>query len=463
VETVAAAVAIATAAAEATAGSFFVSELARKKATDPVAFFFEPKRYCSCVLEFLTHSGIRIESGNFTKGSNNIRMERFFATCPRGLELILADELRALKAEKVHAVGGGVQFVGAFSLCYRVNLESRIASRVLWQVASGSYQSEDDIYRLSYALRWTDFFDAGRTIRVDVSATKSPLTSLNFVALKIKDAVCDQIRRTSNRRPSVDTREPDIPIQAHLTDRDFSLYLDTTGEPLFKRGQRLATGEAPLRENLAAGILRLAGWTPDAPLLDPMCGSATILLEAAHMALDLASGLGRHFAFEKFKNCDRRRWREQLQEAASRQKRKVPLAIYGSDISGDALRAARINLAAAGLDKVVILKRANVLDISAPAKEGILVTNPPYGVRLGEDEQLAEFYPKLGDVLKKQFTGWRAYLLSADMRLPKLIRLAASKRTPLFNGALECRLFEYKLVEGGMRKKKSEQESRDSP
>ncbi|HME62699.1 MAG TPA: THUMP domain-containing protein, partial [Candidatus Binatia bacterium] len=167
-------------------------------------------------------------------------MDRFFATCPRGLELLLADELRALKAEKVHAVGGGVQFAGDFFLCYRVNLESRIASRVLWQIASDRYHSEDDIYRASYALHWTDWFDAARTIRVDVSAIKSPLTSLNFVTLKIKDAVCDKIRRLSSRRPSVDTHAPDIAIQAHLTDRDLTLYLDTTGEPLFKRGQRLA-------------------------------------------------------------------------------------------------------------------------------------------------------------------------------------------------------------------------------
>jgi putative N6-adenine-specific DNA methylase len=254
----------------------------------------------------------------------------------------------------------------------------------------------------------------------------------------------------------VDTREPDISIQGHLTEREFSLYLDTTGEPLFKRGQRMATGEAPLRENLAAGILRLAGWVPGIPLLDPMCGSGTILLEAAHMALDIAPGLGRHFTFEKFKNFDGRRWRDLLQQSAARQKPKTPLAIYGSDRSGDALKAARANLTAAGLEKVVNLKRADVLEITAPAKQGIIVTNPPYGVRLGEQQQLAEFYPKLGDVLKKQFSGWRAYLLSADMRLPKLIRLAVSKRTPLFNGALECRLFEYKMVEGGMRKKKTE-------
>jgi putative N6-adenine-specific DNA methylase len=281
------------------------------------------------------------------------------------------------------------------------------------------------------------------------------LTSLNFVTLKIKDAVCDKIRKLSNRRPSVDTRAPDIPIQGHLTEREFTLYLDTTGEPLFKRGQRIATGEAPLRENLAAGMLRLAGWTPGVPLLDPMCGSGTILLEAAQMVLDIAPGLGRHFAFEKFKNFDAGRWRELIQKRGARRKPRTSQAIYGSDLSADVLRAANANLAGAGLAEVVSLKRADVLDITAPATEGIIVSNPPYGVRLGEQEALAEFYPKLGDVLKKQFSGWRAYFLSADMRLPKLIHLAVSKRTPLFNGALECRLFEYKMVEGGMRKKKS--------
>ena len=380
-------------------------------------------------------------------------MEKFFATCPRGLEQLLAEELQQLKAENIHAVGGGVQFSGNFFLCYRANLESRIASRVLWQVATNRYRDENDIYRTAYALPWKDWFDPQRTLRVDVSAIQCSLTSLNFVTLKIKDAVCDKIRRLSGRRPDVDTRRPDIPIQGHLTDRDFTLYLDTTGEPLFKRGWRVVAENAPLRENLAAGIVRLAGWLPGIPLLDPMCGSGTILLEAAHMALDIAPGLGRHFAFEKLKNFDRRRWQELSRQTAGRQKPKVSLSIHGSDLSGEAIKSARTNLAAADLDQVVSLKRANVLEISAPEKEGIIVTNPPYGVRLGEQQALAQFYPKLGDVLKKQFSGWRAYLLSADMRLPKLIRLAATKRTPLFNGALECRLFEYKMVEGGMRKK----------
>jgi len=384
-------------------------------------------------------------------------MEKFFATCPRGLEPLLAEELQKLNAENIHAVGGGVGFGGDFALCYQANLESRIASRVLWQVATSRYRSEDDIYHAAHALQWNDWFEPERTIRVDVSAIKSPLTSLNFVTLKIKDAVCDKFRRLSGRRPSVDTHWPDIPIQGHLTERDFTLYLDTTGDPLFKRGKRVAQGEAPLRENLAAGILRLAGWLPGIPLLDPMCGSGTFLLEAAQMALDIASGLGRHFSFEKLKNFDRRRWQELLRQGAARQKSRVPLSIYGSDVSGEALKSARTNLAAAGLERVVTLKQANILDLPAPAKEGIIVTNPPYGVRLGEQKELAELYPKLGDLLKKQFGGWRAYILSADMRLPKLIRLAATKRTPLFNGPLECRLFEYKMVEGGMRRKKPEE------
>jgi putative N6-adenine-specific DNA methylase len=381
-------------------------------------------------------------------------VEKFFATCPRGLEQLLAEELLQLGAESIHAVGGGVEFGGDFPLCYRVNLESRIASRILWQVAKNLYRTEDDIYGVVYDLPWNNWFEPERTIRVDVSAIKSPLTSLNFATLKIKDAVCDKFRRLSGRRPSVDTRQPDIPIQGHLTERDFTLYLDTTGDPLFKRGRRIAQGEAPLRENLAAGILRLAGWLPGVPLLDPMCGSGTFLLEAAQMALDIAPGSGRRFAFEKLKNFDKRCWQGLLQQSAARQKPRVPLPIYGSDLSGAALTSARTNLAAAGLERAVSLTQANVLEISAPAKEGIIVTNPPYGVRLGEQQELAEFYPKLGDALKKNFSGWRACILSADMRLPKLIRLAASKRTPLFNGALECRLFEYKMVEGGMRQKK---------
>lgn len=381
--------------------------------------------------------------------------QSFFAPCPRGLEGVLCAELEQLGAQAVVATPGGAAFAGPFALCYRINLESRIASRVLWRVFHGPYHDEQDLYRAAHEFPWRDFFAARRTIKVKVSAQHCPLTSLDFVTLRIKDAVCDQFREATGARPSVDTRQPDIRIDAFLDHQDVTLYLDTSGEALFKRGLRKAATDAPLRENLAAGILRLTGWTGQQALLDPMCGGGTILMEAALMARNIAPGLGRRFAFEKLTNFDPRAWRELCAVSRSRQTARTPRAIYGSDFDGKALHAARANLEAAGLADAVALKQADVLALKPPADEGILVTNPPYGVRLGEEEALAEFYPRLGDNLKRNFAGWRAYIFTADLRAPKLIGLAASRRTPLFNGALECRLFEFKLVSGSMRKQKA--------
>jgi putative N6-adenine-specific DNA methylase len=381
-------------------------------------------------------------------------MENFFAPCPRGLEAVLAQELAALGATGVKTADGGVHFQGPFALCYRANLESRIASRILWRVASAPYKSEDDIYKTTLALDWPQWFDVGNTLRVNLAAVRCPLKSIDFVTLRIKDAVCDAFRAKGGERPSVNTQAPDVRIHAFLTADRLTLYIDTSGEPLFKRGYRTATGEAPLRENLAAGIVRLSGWTPGEALLDPMCGSGTIVIEAALMALNMAPGARRNFGFEKLSNFDRAAW-ERLRVAAKTHERiREPLPIFGSDLYGDELKTARANVTAAGLDNVVQLKQANVLEMPAPAPGGVIVTNPPYGVRLGETNELADFYPKLGDALKQRFSGWRAYIFTGDPQLAKLIRLSASKRTPLFNGALECRLFEYKIMAGSMRKAK---------
>jgi len=214
-------------------------------------------------------------------------------------------------------------------------------------------------------------------------------------------------------------------------------------------------GEAPLRENLAAGLLMLSGWTPDQPLLDPMCGGGTLLIEAAQMVRGIPAGSKRDFAFMKLGNFDAGVWKE-ISAAVSPASAPGPATIFGSDLKGDALELARANLEAAGLSDAVTLKQANVLEVSAPAEGGVLVTNPPYGVRIGEQDELAAFYPKLGDALKKKFAGWRAYVFTADMRLPKLIGLSPSKRTPLFNGPLECRLYEFRMVSGAMRREKRE-------
>ncbi len=380
------------------------------------------------------------------------KSQQFFSPCPRGLETALADELNTLDAKAIKASNGGVHFQGDWRTCYQINLKSRIASRILWLISKKPYRKEQDIYDSVFALPWHEWFSPDLTIRVNLAAIKCPLRSLNFITLKIKDAVCDKFRKATHKRPSVNTVQPDIRIHGFLDAHTFTLYLDTSGDALFKRGNRKSSGDAPLRENLAAGILHLSGWQPGTPLLDPMCGSGTFLLEAAQMALNIAPGQKRDFAFEKLKQFDATLWQQLKENAIAAQHPPSPQPIYGSDLYGYALTDTRTNLETAGLLDSVHLKQANVLEISAPEPNGILVTNPPYGVRIGELETLVDFYPQLGDTLKKKFSGWNAYILSADPALPKTIRLSASRRTPLFNGALECRLFEYKMKTGSMRK-----------
>jgi putative N6-adenine-specific DNA methylase len=383
-------------------------------------------------------------------------LQSFFATCPRGLEEALARELAGLGAAATAPVGGGVGFEGDLAACYRANLHSRIASRILWRVAEASYANEHDVYEAALRVPWPERFDVGRTIRVDVSAIRSPVKSLEFVTLRVKDAVCDRFRAGLGRRPDVETRTPDVRIHAFLDARSVTLYLDTSGEPLWKRGWRERTGEAPLRENLAAGIIALTGWQPGEPFLDPMCGGGTFLLEAAAIALRLAPGRRRSFGFEKLAGFDAGLWRRLRDEALAEEKPRAPLPIHGSDLRGAEVAQARAAIEAAGLAGVIQLKQANVLERSAPAPHGVLVANPPYGVRSGDEAALAAFYPKLGDALKARFAGWRCYLFTADAaRLARLIGLKASKRIPLYNGPLECRLLEYRIVAGSMRRKAS--------
>jgi putative N6-adenine-specific DNA methylase len=381
--------------------------------------------------------------------------QSFFATCPRGLEGALARELEACGARATAPLGGGVKFEGDLAACYRANLHSRIASRILWQVAERPYADEHDVYDAARALAWPERFGVERTIRVDVSAIRSPVKSLEFVTLRVKDAVCDRFRASTGRRPDVDTRAPDVRIHAFLDARTATFYLDTSGEPLWKRGWRGSTGDAPLRENLAAGIIALSGWTGDEPFLDPMCGSGTILVEAAALALGVAPGGRRQFGLEKLAGFDAKllgRIRDEAR-AAERPGRKV--AIFGADKSGTEVARARAAIEAAGFGPAIQLKQADVLELPAPAPHGVLVANPPYGVRVGEEAELAALYPKLGDALKARYAGWRCYFLTADLRLAKLIGLKASKRIPLYNGPLECRLFEFRIVAGSMRRERA--------
>jgi putative N6-adenine-specific DNA methylase len=382
--------------------------------------------------------------------------QSFFATCPRGLEPVLARELTACGARAPVALGGGVKFEGDLATCYRANLRSRIASRILWRVAEASYANEHDVYAACMSVPWPERFPVDRTIRVDVSAIRSPVKSLEFVTLRVKDAVCDRFRADVGSRPDVDTRAPAVRVHAFLDARTVTFYLDTSGEPLWKRGWRGDTGDAPLRENLAAGIVALSGWTGDEPFLDPMCGSGTILLEAAAQALGIAPGGRRSFGFEKLAGFDARLLERVREEARAAEEPRRKVAIFGADKAGAEVARARAAAEAAGFAGAIQLKQANVLELPAPAPHGVLVANPPYGVRVGEEAELAAFYPKLGDALKARYAGWRCYLLTADLRLAKLIGLKASKRTPLYNGPLECRLFEFAIVAGSMRRERTD-------
>jgi putative N6-adenine-specific DNA methylase len=375
--------------------------------------------------------------------------ERYFAPCPRGLEQALAAEITALGAQFVTPAEGGVGFAGPLELAYRANLESRLASRILWQVAHGHYRDEHELYRLANGVDWKRHFAVERTLRVDVAATRAPLTSIEFVTLKIKDAICDRFRADAGKRPSIDKRRPDTRVYAYLAGNDATLYLDTSGEALFKRGWRRDADVAPLRENLAAGILALAGWTPPTPLLDPMCGAGTIAIEAALIAADRAPGLQRTFGFQKLAWYDGPTW-QRIRQRAHDRVRPAPKqpTIFASDIDPRAVAQCSRNQESAGIGSWFSVSEADVLARAAPAAAGVLVANPPYGVRLAEERSLAAFYPKLGDALKRHYAGWTAYLFTGDTRLPKLIGLKPSRRTPLFNGAIECRLFRFELVTG---------------
>jgi putative N6-adenine-specific DNA methylase len=369
----------------------------------------------------------------------------FFATAPRGLELLLQQEISSLGGKGALCVPGGVSFEGGWDTCYRTNLRSRIASRVLWKVQAFAYRNEDDVYKAVKALQWPRYFDVERTLRVNVTAQKSPLRSLEFATLRVKDAVCDRFRETLGRRPDVERAAPDVRIHLFLERDKGTLYLDTSGEPLFMRGWRAGQGEAPLRENLAAGIVMLTRWRSDEPLLDPMCGGGTLLVEAAAMARGRAPGAKRGFGFQNLKSFKAPLWETVKRENMADSSNPV---LYGSDNDPEALKAARRNLAAAGVERWVKLERTDVLERAAPAPSGVMVMNPPYGERMASADELARFYPKLGDALKRNFTGWRCYIFTADLRLPKLIRLEPSRRTPLWNGALECRLYEFEIVRG---------------
>jgi putative N6-adenine-specific DNA methylase len=385
-------------------------------------------------------------------------LQRFFAPCPRGLEQPLADELATLGVDRISATDGGVGFSGDLYVGYRVCLWSRIASRVLWQLLEDDYRHEEDVYRLARSIDWPGMFSPEKTIRVQVDAIRSPLTSLEFVTLRVKDAIVDSFRAAMSERPSVNTSQPDIRIHTFLTVDTATIYLDLAGEALFKRGYRREGLTAPIRENLAAGMLALKGWRGQTPLLDPMCGSGTILTEAAMIAMNMAPGMQRPFAFEKLRGYDASIFKAMRDEAQSR---VTPLAsnlLFGNDLNPEALDVSKRhlqNMGGTATSDAVTLTNQRAESLVAPTASGIILANPPYGERLEELASLKAWYPALGAWLKREMAGWKACFITADRELPSGLGFKPSKKTPLFNGALDCRLYEIELYAGSKREPKT--------
>jgi putative N6-adenine-specific DNA methylase len=390
-----------------------------------------------------------------------------FLPCSGGVEQFLADEVLRITGVKADTGRGGVWVEGDERMAMQLNLESRLATRVLWPLVEGYYRDTTDLYELGLRVDWSLWITPDQTLRVDVVAMRSPLQSLNFTALRIKDAVCDQLREKTGSRPSVDTRHPDLPLTLFVGPENATLYADTSGDALFKRGWREDTGEAPLKETLAAAMLAAAGWQgrpEDGSLFDPCCGAGTIVIEAAQMACGIAPGSQRRFAFERmlpFK-AHLPAWRE-LQGAAKDRVHAPAVPLFAGDVSFRMTDFAKRNAERAGVAQAIEFKTADALQRPPPLEAGTLMMNPPYGERIAPKGQgsttsregfegggtSTAFFSALAAHWKREYSGWQAWLLSPDMKLPGALRLKESRRVPLWNGAIECRLFRFDMVAGG--------------
>lgn len=368
-----------------------------------------------------------------------------FAPCPRGLEDALHAELQALGYEALRKDRAGCHFQADWTGVLKANLYSRLATRILVRLAHAPVRNEDDILALAHDTEWERWFGPEQTLRVDTSAIRSPMQSLQYCNLRVKDGICDRLRDREGARPDIDTVRPDARVHQFLDEDTATLYLDTSGESLFKRGWRLDKGEAPLRENLAAGLIALAEWDPEQPLMDTFCGSGTILIEAAWIALGVPPGIWRPFGFERLRDHDARHWRDIKDEARSRIATQLDAPLFGYDIDPAAVAAAQANQERAKLSPDTIrFAVADAREVRPPSASGWMVTNPPYGERMEHDPA---FWSHWAENLKRHYAGWHVNVITSDLDLPSHLRLKPKRRFPVFNGALDCRMFVFDMVE----------------
>jgi putative N6-adenine-specific DNA methylase len=384
-------------------------------------------------------------------------VERYFATTVKGIEPVLTRELEGLGATNLEPATGGVGFEGDLATCYRVNLWSRTALRVLKPVAEFQCASADDLYREAREVDWTRHVSVSGTIAVRANVRDNPsLTHSKFAALKTKDAVCDFFREKSGRRPDVNVEDPDLPLDLHVAGALAILSVDTSGESLHRRGYRLERVEAPLRETLASAIIGFTEWKGETPFVDLMCGSGTLPIEAALLALDRAPGLlGRKFAFERAPDFDAALWKKCKDDARARAKRALPGGkICGFDKDPRAIATARENAKRAGVDEFIEFRIQELSQWKAPRPgPGVIIVNPPYGERLGQETALEPLYEKIGDVFKQEGQGYTGWVFTGNLRLAKKVGLRSKRRITLYNGAIESRLLEFELYAASRKSK----------
>ncbi len=373
-------------------------------------------------------------------------MPRFFAMTSRGLTETLEQELKELGFTDLLKGPGGIYFDSNWAGCYRANLRLRSATRVLLPILDFPAYKPEDLYHNILKHDYTKYIAANGTVAVDASVRDSVFTDSRFVAMKIKDAVVDQFREKFGERPNVDKKDPDLRIHARAVKNNFSVSIDTSGDALFKRGYRTGMVEAPLKEHVAAGLLKAIGYTGDVPLLDPMCGSGTFLIEGALIALGMAPGTLRHrFAFQNLKGFNEADWDAELSAAMEGEREELPFKFYGYDINRDAVLISQDNVKKAGLSELIEIQRQAMETLEPPCEKGIIVVNPPYGERLGTEGELIETYKNLAFTLKSRFKGWTCWVLSGNPELSKAMHLKAERRIPVFNGPIECRFLRYDM------------------
>lgn len=373
-------------------------------------------------------------------------MPEFFASTAKGLVDPLEVELKELGLKVLDKTVGGVYFESNWEGCYKANLHSRLASRILKPILDFTAYQPEELYAQILRHDFTKYIEPNQTISIDVTIRDCKMRDQRFVAMKIKDAVVDQFREKFGVRPDVENDAPDLRIHVRAVKNQFNVSIDTTGDSLFMRGYRREAGEAPLKENLAAGLIKLSEWDQKSPVIDFMCGSGTFLIEAAMMAMNVAPGIHRRrFGFQSWLNYDEAVWEKVVQEAMDAEKEELPFLFYGYDIDNRVLKIAKDNAMRAGVDQVIEFKKESVATVEPPVEKGLIIVNPPYGARIGDEDNLRDVYRDLGFTLKHRFLGWDAWILSGNKELIADLKLKSTRKYFVFNGNIECRFLKYSM------------------